>query len=266
MKVSIIGTGKIGTDLLNKLEKLPNVEIVAFVGRKDIKRRESKYVSSSIQFFIDNPKCCDVVFDCTDACTALKNNIIFSSQSIKVIDLTPSKQGYICVPNVNCDEILNEQNISMITCGGQISIPVLYNLSTKIHISYAEVVTHISSDSAGMATRENIDDYIHTTESAITKLTGIEKSKVILNISPHAHDMKTTIIVKFTRDDSDPVNVILSSGNDMKTYIPGYDMENPIYIKDDVISVTSFIRNSELPGNLDIINRAAIQILKKLMS
>ena len=105
MKVSIIGTGKIGTDLLYKLIKIPEYEIVAFVGRRDINKSiptNVTYYSNGINFFIDNPKSCDIVFDCTDAYSARENAKVFRNQGIYTIDLTPSKIGRLCVPNINC--------------------------------------------------------------------------------------------------------------------------------------------------------------------
>ena len=266
MRVAIIGTGKIGTDLLRKLERTKNTEIVAFVGRR-VKQDPPKYYSSDgIEYFVNNPKCCDVVFDCTDAQSAIVNNSVFASQGIKVIDLTPSKQGFMCVPNVNCDYVLNKQNISMITCGGQISIPLIYFLSRRCQIDYVEVITQISSTSAGMATRMNVDEYIHTTEYAIEHLAGITQTKVVLNINPSSDSyMKTTVLVKtknfnITNDEFDDFVSM------MKTYVDGYNAESPVVLADNVVSIPSYILNSELPGNLDIINRAAVQILKKLIT
>ena len=69
----------------------------------------------------------------------------------------------------------------MITCGGQACIPIL-NLISKhcTGLEYVEVVSQIASKSAGMATRLNIDNYIHTTERAIREFTGCQSCKVIL--------------------------------------------------------------------------------------
>ena len=56
MKVSILGTGKIGTDLLYKILKIPEYEIVAFVGRRDVIKNiptNVTYYSNGINFFID---------------------------------------------------------------------------------------------------------------------------------------------------------------------------------------------------------------------
>lgn len=69
IRVSIIGTGQIGYDLLYKLIKLDFVEIIAFVGKRQCTKKLPKnivYSDKSINYFILNPYCCEVVFDCTD--------------------------------------------------------------------------------------------------------------------------------------------------------------------------------------------------------
>jgi acetaldehyde dehydrogenase len=190
IRVAIIGTGNIGTDLLLKSLKKDFIQVVAFVGRRldspTIKLAIDKgiFVSDKgIKYFIDNPNACDVVFDCTNAIDALEHSIVFRQQGIRVIDLTPSKVGKLCVPDINGDLILNTDNINMITCGGQASIPMLRLLSNRCTgIEYIEVVSQISSKSAGMATRINIDEYINTTRNAITQFTGCANTKVILNL------------------------------------------------------------------------------------
>jgi acetaldehyde dehydrogenase (acetylating) len=50
-----------------------------------------------------------------------------------------------------------------------------------------------------MATRLNIDNYIHTTERAIREFTGCNNCKVILNLNPAEPcvDMQTTMFLKF---------------------------------------------------------------------
>ena len=187
MRIAIIGTGNIGTDLLYKVLKIEEYTLIAFVGRRASTKKlpdNVPYYSNGIQFFIDNPKSCDIVFDCTDAYSASENATVFLDQDITVIDMTPSKIGRMCVPNVNCECLRHVKNVNMVTCGGQVSIPLLKYLTTKCNISYAEVVTQISSESAGMATRINVDKYIQTTESAIQNLTGINNCKVILNVNP----------------------------------------------------------------------------------
>jgi acetaldehyde dehydrogenase (acetylating) len=175
LKVAIIGTGNIGTDLLMKCIRTSYIEIVAFVGRRSdspgIKFANSKGVnvsSDGIGYFINNPGCCDVVYDCTNSYDAIENYKIFKKQSIKTIDLTPAKLGDFCVPDINSELILERDNVNMVTCGGQSCLPMLNVIKKFIsNIEYIEVVSQIASDSAGLATRINVDEYIFTTKKAI---------------------------------------------------------------------------------------------------
>ena len=175
IKAGIIGTGNIGTDLLLKLRKTDFITPVIFAGRrmesKGIKLAQELNIAvtdKGIQYFINNPNCCDVVYDCTSAKDAKEHAKIFAKQGIKVIDLTPAKVGDLCVPNINPKIIQNNGNVNMITCGGQASTPLLNVISKHCSgLDYIEVVSQIASDSAGMATRINIDNYINTTEKAI---------------------------------------------------------------------------------------------------
>jgi len=126
IKVAILGTGNIGTDLLIKILREDYIELVSFVGR----RKESLGIQRAIElnapvsyegidFFINNKNSCDVVYDCTNAVSAKENAKIFKEQGIKVIDLTPAKVGEMCVPSINPEAIHNNDNVNMINCGGQ---------------------------------------------------------------------------------------------------------------------------------------------------
>jgi acetaldehyde dehydrogenase (acetylating) len=272
IKISIIGTGQIGYDLLHKIIKLDFVKIVAFVGRRAPTKKipdSIKYSNESINFFISNPKCCDVVFDCTDAFSAKINSSVFIEQGIQVIDLTPSNIGDFYVPNIT---EINTKNINMITCGGQISIPIIKYFKDKIkNISYVEVVTQINSESAGIATRINIDNYIETTEMAIYKIANVENNKVILNINPHTNIMQTTIFIKtnynfIAVDDFIDFNKGIER---IQEYAPNYTVSKPEKINENVlmINITMLGSNNIISisaGNLEIINCAAINALLKI--
>jgi acetaldehyde dehydrogenase len=273
MRIAIIGTGNIGTDLLYKVLKIEEYTLIAFVGRRASTKKlpdNVPYYSNGIQFFIDNPKSCDIVFDCTDAYSASENAKVFLDQDITVIDMTPSKIGRMCVPNVNCECLRHVKNVNMVTCGGQVSIPLLKYLTTKCNISYAEVVTQISSESAGMATRINVDKYIQTTESAIQNLTGINNCKVILNVNPSPETvMQTTIFLKASPSTFEDFDIFIDK---MRKYVKGYTPEiRPTYISDDILMVSVKVYGSEdylskYAGNLDVINCAAIEVARKVSS
>jgi acetaldehyde dehydrogenase len=280
IRAGIIGTGNIGTDLLLKILKTKEIYPVIFAGRRmesdGIRiaiEKNIKVTDTGINYFIDNPKCCDVVYDCTSAADAIEHAKIFKAQGIKVIDLTPAKVGPLCVPSINPEIILTEQNVNMITCGGQASMPML-NLISKYcdNLEYIEVVSQIASKSAGMATRINIDSYIHTTERAIREFTNCDNCKVILNLNPAEPcvDMQTTMFIKFKSIDFNGlVKEIYKKVDDLKEYIPGYELVLPPVINDDVLVLSIKVKGSgdylpEYAGNLDIINCAAIKITKNL--
>jgi acetaldehyde dehydrogenase len=282
IKAGIIGTGNIGTDLLLKILKTNFIYPEIFAGRRmesdGIKiaiEKNVKVTDQGIQYFIDNPKCCDVVYDCTSAADAIYHSKIFKDQGITVIDLTPAKVGPLCVPSINSKIMLTETNVNMITCGGQASMPML-NLVSKYcdSLDYIEVVSQIASKSAGMATRINVDSYIHTTEMAIRQFTKCNNCKVILNLNPAEPcvDMQTTMFLKFKNIDFETlVEEIYKKIKELKTYIPYYELVLPPIINDDGILVLSIkVKGSgdylpEYAGNLDIINCAAIQITKELI-
>lgn len=282
LKVAILGTGKIGTDLLLKCLKKDFIDVIAFVGRRldsdtmDIAKSKNINISDlGITYFIDNPKICDLVFDCTNAEDAREHSLIFKNQGIKVIDMTPSKIGEMCVPSINGNAILNTDNVNMITCGGQASLPMLHVLNKHCNeILYIEVVSQISSNSAGMATRINIDDYIKTTNSAIYKFTGCKNTKVILNLNPAEPcvNMQTTIFIQANSIDFHNLTEnITEKIEQLKKYIPHYELVLHPTLNENGVLITSIkVIGSgdylpEYAGNLDIINCAAIELTKKLI-
>jgi acetaldehyde dehydrogenase len=282
IKICILGTGQIGYDLLQKIMKLDFVEIVAFVGRRPATKEIPAgvfYSDASIDYFISNPKCCDVVFDCTDAFSAKQNSAIFLEQGIKVIDLTPSKIGEFYVPRITP---FAHHNINMITCGGQVSIPFLHYINSKFaRFEYVEVVTQINSESAGMATRINVDKYIETTEEAIRQFVRAESCKVILNINPSANTtMQTTMYIKLpepenccdiSRDKAEAFADFPHFLENMQTYIKNYHApQKPTWLSPNIIMGHVKIKGSgdylsDYAGNLDIINCAAVHALKTIM-
>ena len=281
IKIGIIGTGNIGTDLLLKLLREPNLEPVIFAGRRmtsdgiQIAMQKGVPVTDKgINYFIDNPKCCDVVYDCTSAADAKKHAVIFAKQGIKVVDLTPAKVGDLCVPSINPEIIDINNNVNMITCGGQASMPLLHLISQHCTgLDYVEIVSQIASKSAGMATRLNIDNYIHTTERAIREFTGCDNCKVILNLNPAEPcvDMQTTMFLKFKNINFEPlVEEIYKKIKELKTYIPYYELVLPPVINNDILVLSIKVKGTgdylpEYAGNLDIINCASIEVTKRMI-
>ena len=278
IRAGIIGTGNIGTDLLLKILKTDYIKPVIFAGRRmssnGIKIAQEKGVpvtDKGIDW--EDWMGVDVVYDCTNAIDAKKHAKIFNELGIMVVDLTPAKVGTLCVPTINPHALITNSNVNMITCGGQASTPLLNVISKHCDLEYIEVVSQIASDSAGMATRLNIDNYIHTTERAISEFTGCNNCKVILNLNPAIPqvDMQTTLFIKADNIQFSELNKdIYKTIERLQEYIPYYELVMPPTINNDVLVLSIKVKGTgdylpEYAGNLDIINCAAIEISKHIL-
>jgi acetaldehyde dehydrogenase len=163
----------------------------------------------------------------------------------------------------------------MVTCGGQASIPVAYAIGqTQGEVDYIEVVSSISSRSAGPATRQNLDEYIKTTEDGLKEFSGAVRTKAILNLNPAEPcvDMQTTIFAKVANPDIQKLTERLSLlVAKIRKYVPGYEIILGPIVENGRIVVMVRVRGlgDYLPayaGNLDIINCAAIAMAEEYAS
>jgi acetaldehyde dehydrogenase len=280
VKIAILGSGNIATDLLIKTLRSPYLECGVFIGRNKessgIAKAQSLGVPTSVRsiaHIINNPDCCEIVFDATSAKDHLIHAPILEDLGKVAIDLTPAKVGHLCVPAVNLDETLKYRNISMITCGGQASIPIAHAIG-KVHgqVDYIEVISSVASLSAGPATRINLDEYLHTTEKGITLFSGAKKSKVILNLNPAQPciNMQTTILAKVKDPDIAGLKFeIERMVAAIQKYVPGYSLILGPTLENGrlVVMVRVIGLGDYLPayaGNLDIINCAAIAVAERV--
>jgi acetaldehyde dehydrogenase (acetylating) len=279
LKVAILGSGNIGTDLLIKTRRSAYLECGAFIGRNPSSQGMIKaqslgvpVSSGGIDFIVKNPDCCDIVFDATSAASHEIHAPILKKLGKIAIDLTPAKVGVMCVPAVNMQECLTAQNVNMVTCGGQASIPIVYAIGkTQADIDYIEVVSSIASRSAGPATRINLDEYIHTTEEGVKRFSGASRCKAILNLNPAVPciNMQTTILAKVAQPDLEKLQPMLARiVHQIKSYVPGYEVIVGPAVENGRIVVTVRVKGlgdylPEYAGNLDIINCAAIAMAEQ---
>ncbi|MEQ9916358.1 acetaldehyde dehydrogenase (acetylating) [Pectobacterium aroidearum] len=284
IRVGIIGSGNIGTDLLIKAMRSEHLTCTIFAGRNfnstGMKRANELGVHISdrgIQAILDDPSICDVVFDATSAQAHIEHWRELEKLDKTVIDMTPAKVGGFCIPAINAEEILasGNRNINMVTCGGQSSIPIA-NAISAVHpeFEYIEVASSIASRSAGPATRANLDEYIDTTEKALKQFTGAQRAKAILILNPAVPpiDMQTTIYAKIERPDIAAIDAsVRGMVEKLKRYVPGYQLVLPPTLDGGrVITTVKVMGNGDyLPqyaGNLDIINCAAIAVTEMISS
>jgi acetaldehyde dehydrogenase (acetylating) len=279
IKVAILGSGNIGTDLLVKVMRSPYLECSAFIGRNLFSSGMSKAQALGVQvsaeginYIEKNPSCCEIVFDATSSNAHLEHAPILQKLNKFVIDLTPAKIGKMCVPVVNMDDAIYEKNVNMITCGGQASAPIAHAIAlSHDEVEYIEVVSSIASRSAGPATRLNLDEYIHTTEYALKVFSGAKTTKAILNLNPAQPciNMQTTIFAKVKNPNIEQLNIVVDKiVEQVQKYVPGYELIVRPIIENDRIVVMVRVKGlgdylPEYAGNLDIINCAALAIAEK---
>ena len=160
VKVAVLGSGNIGTDLMMKLSRSTVLELTTVIGidanSDGLKRaKELGYVAidTGIEGFLERPELADIVFDATSAKAHIYNAKLLKEAGKKVLDLTPAAIGPIVVPPVNLRDHLDADNINLITCGGQATIPIVNAIHQVQPVEYAEIVATISSKSAGPGTR-----------------------------------------------------------------------------------------------------------------
>jgi acetaldehyde dehydrogenase len=185
--VAIIGSGNIGTDLMIKiLRSYGPLTVGAMVGIDPdsdglarAKRLGVPTTANGIDGLLAMPNFGDIklVFDATSAGAHRANWAKLHGTGVRVLDLTPAAIGPYCVPVVNLDDHLDAPNLNMVTCGGQATVPIVAAVTEMGIVSYAEIVSSISSKSAGPGTRANIDEFTETTSTALEVVGGAQRAR-----------------------------------------------------------------------------------------
>lgn len=243
LKVAIIGSGNIGTDLMIKiLRNGQHLEMAVMVGidpaSDGLARAERMGVAITHEGVegltrMDVFKDIDFVFDATSAGAHVKNDTFLRSvkPGIRLIDLTPAAIGPYCVPVVNLEQNLNQLNVNMVTCGGQATIPMVAAVSRVAKVHYAEIVASIASKSAGPGTRANIDEFTETTSKAIEVIGGATQGKAIIVMNPAEPPlmMRDTVFVLSEAADQGLVEAsIVEMAAAVQAYVPGYRLKQSV--------------------------------------
>ncbi len=284
-KVAILGTGNIGTDLLIKLLARDDVEVGLFAGidpgSKGLARARDLGVPTSsdgIDGILAAPDI-RIAFDATSAYAHRDNAPRLEAAGIVAVDLTPAAVGPLVVPSVNLEEHLDAPNVNMITCGGQATIPIVGAINDVAPLRYAEMVSTISSASAGPGTRQNIDEFTRTTARALERVGGAEKGKAIIVLNPADPPIlmrNTVYAVPAAGADGFDETAIRASIEarvaDVAAYVPGYRCKSVAVDEQDTawgrVPVVIALLEVEgagdfLPpyaGNLDIMTAAAARV------
>lgn len=303
-KVAIIGSGNIGTDLMFKVMRLStSLEMGAMVGidpTSDGLARAARLgvptTHEGVEGLIALPEfgAIEVVFDATSAGAHRHNAERLSPFGKQLVDLTPAAIGPYVVPAVNLDEHLGADNVNMVTCGGQATIPIVASIASVTAVKYAEIVASISSMSAGPGTRANIDEFTETTSRALEVVGGAARGKAIIVLNPAEPPMimRDTVQVVVTRLDQDGRLAIERAVEEqvarVAEYAPGYRLKQQVQFSDEGAVLSTLIPEADreeeytrvsvflevegaamyLPsyaGNLDIMTSAALRAAERLV-
>jgi len=243
LKVAIVGSGNIGTDLMIKiLRHGQRLEMGAMVGIDAASDGLARAARMGIATTHDGVEGLtrlpifediDIVFDATSAGAHVKNDEFLRSikPGIRLVDLTPAAIGPYCIPVVNGREHLDAPNVNMVTCGGQATIPMVAAVSRVAKVHYGEIVASISSKSAGPGTRANIDEFTETTSKAIEVVGGATKGKAIIVLNPAEPPlmMRDTVYTLSDFADEDAIaESVERMAADVQAYVPGYRLKQRV--------------------------------------
>jgi acetaldehyde dehydrogenase len=285
VKVAILGSGNIGSDLMFKILREPgHMELALLTGidprSEGLARARSLGVNASdegIQPIIDDAEI-RIVFDATSAHAHVRHAKALREAGRIAVDLTPAARGPYVVPPVNLGAHLDELNVNLITCGGQATIPLVHAVSRVTPVPYAEMVSTVASLSAGPGTRQNIDEFTFTTARALEVIGGAGKGKAIIILNPADPPilMRNTIYVLLGVEDVDRqaiLDSITQTAAAVRAYVPGYRLKNePVFEvrelpegKRTLVTMLLEVTGAGdfLPryaGNLDIMTASARQV------
>ncbi|MBP1156905.1 MULTISPECIES: acetaldehyde dehydrogenase (acetylating) [unclassified Paenibacillus] len=280
VKAAILGSGNIGTDLMIKLGRSEILELTAMIGidpESDGLRRAKEigcrtFAGGLKQFLEEAPELADIVFDATSAKTHIRHAKMLREAGKLAIDLTPAAVGPYVIPSANLNAHMDADNINLITCGGQATIPIVHAINRVHPVSYTEIVATISSASAGPGTRANIDEFTETTSHGLEQIGGAKKGKAIIIMNPAEPPilMRDTVyaLVEGQIDEAAVSRSITDTVSYIQSYVPGYRLRTePIY---DGNKVTVFLEvegaGDYLPkysGNLDIMTASAVKVAEE---
>ncbi|KXF57138.1 acetaldehyde dehydrogenase (acetylating) [Rhodococcus sp. SC4] len=243
-KVAIIGSGNIGTDLMIKVIRISeSLEVAAMVGidaASDGLARAARLgvpiTAEGVDGLIamDGFAGIDIIFDATSAGAHRANAAKLAPFGKKLVDLTPAAIGPFVVPPVNGEVSIDEDNVNMVTCGGQATIPIVYAVSRITDVPYAEIIASVSSKSAGPGTRANIDEFTETTANAIEAVGGAWTGKAIIILNPAEPPliMRDTVFCLIDDPHETTLDQIRASIEEMVAavaeYVPGYRLKQAV--------------------------------------
>jgi acetaldehyde dehydrogenase len=277
VKAAVIGPGNIGTDLLMKLQRSAAIETALMVGIYEdspglARARELGVETSAhgVEAVLERDDVA-LVFEATGARAHRANAPRLRAAGKVVVDLTPAAIGPYVVPEVNLEQHLAADNVNLVTCGGQATIPMMHAIDRAADVAYGEIVATIASASAGPGTRQNIDEFTVTTARGLELVGGADEAKAIIILNPADPPilMRDTVFAHVREPDEEAIRVSVETMADaIRAYVPGYRLKL-CDVDGELVTVLLEIEGAGdfLPpyaGNLDVMTAAAARVGEEL--
>ena len=300
VRVAILGSGNIGTDLMIKVlrqsEILRTAAMAGIDPASEGLARARRLQGATNHEGIDGLAAMDefadvrIVFDATSAGAHTRHAEVCREHGKLIIDLTPAAAGPLTVPSVNLEKHLAADDVNMVTCGGQATVPIAAAVSRVVPVAYAEIVASLSSRSAGPGTRANIDEFTETTGRALREVAGADTAKAVIVLNPADPPvvMRNTVFCVVEDATAGTLGAIEDSVRqtvrDVQEYVPGYELVQDVQF--DALhevwmphlgrhvtgtQVTCFLQVRgaghylpEYAGNLDIMTSAALRTAERM--
>ena len=275
LRIAIIGTGNIGTDLMLKVERSPWLELAGIAGidpnseGMQLARQHGHLVTAGgLAGLLDLADNIELAFDATSARSHAEHARMLSEHGIRSVDLTPAALGPAIVPPVNLAETRDSMELNLITCGAQATIPIVAAVSRITDLPYAETVSTISSRSAGPGTRNNIDEFTSATARGLESVGGAASAKAIIVLNPADPPIRMRNTIYLEVGDLDPgalADTISLAVAEVAAYVPGYRLALEPQFAEGIATVMVEVEGAGdyLPayaGNLDIMTAAAVRV------
>jgi acetaldehyde dehydrogenase (acetylating) len=275
LRVAIIGTGNIGTDLMIKVDRSPWLELVGMAGidpeSEGIRRARAlghTVTEKGLANLLELVDGIDLAFDATSAAAHPEHARLLAERRIRSVDLTPAALGPAIIPPVNLSAHREAQEVNLVTCGAQATVPIVAAISRVADVPYAETVSTISSSSAGPGTRQNIDEFTTSTARSLEMIGGAADAKAIIILNPADPPvmMRNTIYAEVPDADHSAIEQAVAAAVDaVAEYVPGYRLTAAPPIANGLATIMVEVEGAgdNLPpyaGNLDIMTAAAVRV------
>lgn len=286
VRVAILGSGNIGTDLMYKILKdknsLMELSMVAGIDPESegLKRAKANGVIASangIQDILEEDDI-EIVFDATSASAHMRHAELLKEAGKMAIDLTPAAVGPYLIPPVNIAEHLDERNVNMVSCAGQATTPLVYAVTRVASVEYAEMIATVASKAIGPGTRQNVDEFTRTTANALVKIGGAKRARAIPVFNPAEPPITMTNTVYAVLEDQhfDEAEIkesVVTMVDEVRKYIPGYRLKEEPFIDErdtpwghlPVVIILNEVEGAgdffpTYAGNLDIMTASAKRV------